>query len=503
MRLTHNPQRQLGQIDIASITFNARSRDELPQVLKGLQYIYTNEPVRDAVFACLEKHIAVKQSKTNGRPGMELWNILVIGVLRLDLNWDYDRLEDEVNNHQKIRQMLGHSDFGDETVYALQTLKDNVSLLTPELLDEINQIVVEAGQAAVKKKDVSEVLRGRCDSFVVKTNVHYPTDINLLWDALRKMLQGIASLCDNLTVEGYRQSKHTLRQLKKALRECQQKKRSKAKTDTKKAAQAEAIITAHQTYIDAANVQINKVQNTLANLREEGLLTNITQVCAAATIDGWIEHAVRQINQTERRVIMGEIIPQNEKVFSIFEPHTEWVCKGKAGVPVELGLKVCIVEDQHQFILHHRVMEHKMDSDIAVSIVCEAKERFTRLNLVSFDKGFHSPDNHIGLGELLAMVVLPRKGKLSKANQAIESSDEFRRTRHQHSAVESAINALQVHGLDRCPDKGLHAFKRYISLAVLARNFQTLGVIIIKQEKQRKERQQRYFARDGLNKLVV
>jgi len=61
-------------------------------------------------------------------------------------------------------------------------LKDNVRLLAPELLDEINQIVITSGHAVLKKKE-NEVLRGRCDSFVVKTNVHYPTDINILFDA--------------------------------------------------------------------------------------------------------------------------------------------------------------------------------------------------------------------------------------------------------------------------------------------------------------------------------
>jgi len=254
--------------------------------------------------------------------------------LRLDLNWDYDRLQDELNNHKKIRQMLGHSDFSDETRYALQTLKDNVSLLTPELLQEINQIVVAEGHVVAKKKD-DEVLRGRCDSFVVETNVHYPTDINLLWDALRKMLQETARLCNSLDIEGYRQSKYTLRQLKKVMRECQKKKRSKAKTKTKKAVKAQAIVMAHQKYIDAAQTQVKKVQATLVELKEQALLVQLTQTCTATVIEGWVKHAVRQIEQIKRRVIQGETLSQSEKVFSIFEPHTEWISKGKAGVPFE------------------------------------------------------------------------------------------------------------------------------------------------------------------------
>ena len=83
---------------------------------------------------------------------MDLWKILVFGVLRLNLNWDYDRLHDEVNNHQRIRQMVGRSVFCDEYEYKLQTLRDNISLFTPEILDRINVVVVQAGHNLVKKR---------------------------------------------------------------------------------------------------------------------------------------------------------------------------------------------------------------------------------------------------------------------------------------------------------------------------------------------------------------
>ena len=138
------------------------------------------------MFELLTSQIAPKVNKDNGRPGMTLWSMLVCGVVRLNLNIDYDRLQELVNHHDTPRQMLGHGEF-DKAPYAFQTLEDNVMLLTPELLERINQIVVPAGHALLKKKE-NEALRGRCDSFVVETNVHYPTDINLLYDAMRKVI---------------------------------------------------------------------------------------------------------------------------------------------------------------------------------------------------------------------------------------------------------------------------------------------------------------------------
>ena len=204
-----------------------------------------------------------------------------------------------------------------------------------------------------------------------------------------------------------------------------------------------------------------------------------------------MNHATRQIDQIERRVVHGEVIPHAEKVFSIFEPHTEWISKGKAGVPVQLGVRVCILEDQHQFILHHRVMQKEVDNTVTIPMVDDCQKMFPQLKVVSYDKGFHSPENQEQLLKRLDVVALPRKGKLCQANKAIESTEEFRYARKKHSAVESAINALEVHGLDYCPDHGIDGFKRYIALAVVAGNIHRIGDILHKREQKELQRQAR------------
>jgi transposase, IS5 family len=492
MRIVKNPQMQIGEIDISEIQFDPKSRDDIPQILKGLQYIYLNIPIRKQIFELLEKNISPETDKKNGRPGMELWKIFVMGVLRLNLNWDYDRLHEQVNQHRTIREMLGHSVIFDDPPYHLQTIKDNVSLLTPELLNEINKVVVSAGHVLVKKKENDE-LRGRCDSFVVETNVHYPTDINLLWDAMRKVITLTTDVADSIGESVWRQSAYNLRSVKRLMRSAQNKKRSGRKNNAQKNKNEEVIKKAHEKYISVAQGYIVKAQKTI----EEAKIGRSDDIMKAklAEIDGFIKHAERQIDQIRRRVILGEKIPHNEKVFSIFQPHTEWVSKGKAGVPFELGLKVCIIEDQYQFILYHQVMEKTADDQVAISIVNETKKYFPDLKQASFDKGFHSPDNQKVLSEQLEFLVLPRKGKQTIAVKEIESTPRFKKARQQHSAVESAINALEVHGLDRCPDNGIDGFKRYISLAVLARNIQQIGVILKKREEDRALKRKRYDIR--------
>ncbi|MCU7902330.1 MAG: transposase, partial [Candidatus Thiodiazotropha sp. (ex Lucinoma aequizonata)] len=199
-------------------------------------------------------------------------------------------------------------------------------------------------------------------------------------------------------------------------------------------------------------------------------------------------HTLRQIEQIDRRVLRGERIPHEAKVFFIFELHTEWICKGKAGVPVELGLRVNVVEDRDRFILHHQVMEKTTDDQVAVAMVDEIKQRYSTLRAISMDKGFHSPANQQALKERLECVVLPKKGRRSQVDQARESELEFVRLRKEHSAVESAINALEHHGLDKCPDHGIDGFKRYIALAVVARNIQRLGAVLRQQEQEKEQR---------------
>ncbi len=417
---------------------------------------------------------------------MDLWKILVLGTLRLNCNWDFDKVHEMANNHTNLRQMLGHSKTDFDSLYALQTIRDNIALLTPQILDEINQVVIKAGHSIIMTKKDQD-LKGSCDSFVVETDVHYPTDTNLLFDAVRKMIFLIAIICSETGITEWRQSHHNISKVKRMLRGIQKLKRSTSKDEDKKEQRDQFITKAHQNYIDICQGFISKAKETIRLLRELGFLSMIQEL-RLTTIAEYIRHAERQIDQIRRRVVLDEKIPHEEKVFSIFQPHTEWISKGKAGVPQELGLKVCVLNDQYGFILHHQVVEQQTDEKVAVAMAQSTKERFTNLVGCSFDKGFYSPTNKMDLGKILDYVILPKKGRLSAKDKEIEHSEEFIKSRRKHSAVESSINALENHGLDRCLDHGLHGFKRYVALSVLARNIQILGHLLQQKERKRSRR---------------
>ena len=146
---TRNPIEDT-QVDRIELELN--SRDDIPQVLRGLQYIFLNPTLLQEALTVLDGLFPEAVDLDHGRPGMDRWSIFVMGVLRLNLNCDDDRPHNLVNNHRTVRRILGHGLVDDRKRDYLQTLEDNVSLLTPDLLDRLNQVVVQAGHELIKKK---------------------------------------------------------------------------------------------------------------------------------------------------------------------------------------------------------------------------------------------------------------------------------------------------------------------------------------------------------------
>ncbi len=458
MRHVRNPQMELGEIGIENIRINLKSRDDIPALLLGLQHLYSDEETRSRLFALLEEHMLPGVDRTVGRPGMELWRILVMGVVMQGSGCDFDRLHELVNEHNTLRQFLGHADIWDKRKYEYQTVVDNVCLVRPELLAEVGQLIVESGHAVARKKP-GERLRGRCDSFVVETDVHYPTDVNLLWDAIRCLVRETGRAASEHGVVGWRQWRHLTKSVKMLFNRVRSTRRARLE-------HVEA-------YLECCRDLVERAQATLLELA----LRSATP-WKLMNIEYYLGHAVRQIDHVERRLLKGETIPQDEKVFSIFESHTRWISKGKAGTPVELGVPVCVLEDNHGFILHHEVMWQGSDVDYAQPMIRETQARFPELRWCSFDRGFHSPENRLVLDELLDHNVLPRKGYLSKAGRAREQDPVFVAMRRQHPAIESAINNLEHRGLDRVRAFGADGFARVVALSIVAFNIHRIGLLL-------------------------
>ena len=415
-----------------------------------------------------------------GRPGMDLWKILVIGTIKLNCNWSYDKLQNIVNNHKTIREMLGHGMIDDNYFYPLQTLRDNISLLNKELIDKINNIVVTWTQNYICKANNSS-LTTSVDSFVVETNVSFPTDIKLLFYSAGKMLKLTASLSETIGLSYWRQWKKTLKTTKSKYNKVRRLHYRASKNQASNAQKEALLLESYENYIKYVEEYLIRASGTLDYALDLGCYPK----SKLDEIEKYINYCELFINQIIRRKFNGETIPNNEKIISIFKEYTEWIEKGKEKVRQELGKQVCIIKDQYGLILNHQVMDHVKDSQIAIPFLKETKSLYNNIKSCSFDKGFWSLKNKNELNKLVDILVLPKRGRLSKEDIARERSKWFKSNKRKHSAVESSINALEKHGLDSCPLYGYQAFCNYVSLAVLSRNIQLLGSILRKQHLRR------------------
>jgi hypothetical protein len=184
-----------------------------------------------------------------------------------------------------------------------------------------------------------------------------------------------------------------------------------------------------------------------------------------------------------------ETIPSHEKLFSLFGPHTEWIQKGKQRPNVELGHRLLIATDQNQLIQDYRVLMQEAEVDQSIPVAERLLGRYGAASVasLSFDKGFTREADRQLLGLYIPEVVMPKRGQKNAAETERESGKQFVALRKQHSAVESEINSLEQHGLNRCLDVGIGGYLRYAGLGVMSYNLHVIGRELLARERARSE----------------
>jgi hypothetical protein len=479
MRQAFNSRPELTITPIEKILLPLDSRDELPPILAGLQWLWMHPSLKPEVLRLLQQKVLADKQLT-GRPGMDLWQILVLGVVRLGLDANYDRLEDLANHHTLLRQMLGlpQCPLGEAAKrFHHQTLRDNVCLVDAPLLKQINALVAAAGREVFRSSpEPLAPLAIRVDTYVLETDVHFPTDLNLLFDAGRKCLDLIEKCRDQYGYElpGWRKLDDWRARLKAAERVASKAAFGGGKDKEKR--------------VRAAVGDYVAVGRELACKVTASLLSLCDQPVDAADWDG-LAYFEQMLNKhlalVDRRLLQGQDIPNAEKVFSLFEPHTEWITKGKLHPPVELGHRLLVATDQHSLIQDYDVLVAEVDVNQSVPVASRLLGRYGEGGLASitFDKGFTRSEDRELLRLYIPQVVMPKRGKKSAAEAAAESTRQFIALRRQHSAVESDIAALEHHGLNRCLDVGLEGYRRYVGYGVLSFNLHQIGRRLLAQKR--------------------
>jgi hypothetical protein len=470
MRNRFEQQYEIGLKLISETRFPVKSRDEFPALVLALVELFNTPEYNDKIFNILSEKIN-KNIKKTGRPGMHLWQIFVLAQTRLVLNTNYDRLHAMANSDSIFRQLLGiERESGYEyEQFSMQSIKDNVSLLDEATLKSINIEIVSFGHKVFKKK-AEEALSLKTDSFVVETNVHFPTDYNLLWDSARKSLDIIDLYkSKNKNTEDWRKSNDWRKSMKTLSRSL-----GKACSLTGKNKDNNVNI-ACKNYLDKSNALLLKLKKSITDFA----YNDIKDLGLVISLEHFTNLLEKHIDLVDRRLIKGEQIPHQEKLFSIFETYTEWISKGKINKKVELGKLLSITTDQYNLIIDYYIHDKITDSEIVTEIADRIINTW-KISTWSFDKGYWNKDNKKLLENEVGKVIMPKKGKPNKAETQEEHEPEFKKFRRKHSAVESNINELEHRGLDRCPDKSYNSFKRYVGIAVAGYNLHKIGKELLK-----------------------
>lgn len=473
MRSAYSSQLRLDCLPIGQLQLNLNCRDEIIPILEALKHVFCQSELRDQLIELVANDVNESTRDDVGREGFDYWQIIVLAVVRLGCNIDYDRLQDLCENHRALGCLLCVGEW-DETNFAARRIRDTLCLLKPATIEKMNHIVVAYGQ----RLHENAAQKVRADSFVVETDIHYPTESSLIWDGLRKLIPICVALAPLLGETGWRQARHLKKKAKRLAREVGRISASKSPRVTATLNVAYAKLLDHAgNILQRARTLENKAQNVSSNIH-----ATCEMVLLSSQLTHWIKLTAQVCNTAYRRTQLGEKVENDEKLFSLFETHTQLYRRGKAGQPNQFGRLALIYEDGAGFISHYHLMARNATDE---SVVCEqtriAQQRHNgSIQDASFDRGFYSPENERELQKIIDVPCLPPSHRNHYAERMKNASVRFRNSRQSHPGVESAIGALQNgNGLKRCRDKSEKGFERYLGLAILGRNLQVLGKLLI------------------------
>jgi transposase, IS5 family len=477
MRVAFDPQLRFDSPPIAGVRLNIHCRDEIIPILRSLPPIYTQSQLRDQLLEAVAQDVNAATRPDYGRPGIDCWSLLVLAAVRPGCNLNYDRLQDLAEEHRSLRLIMGVGG-GDQSIsFDRRCLRDNITLLSPDTLERLNHRIVAEGHRLVP--DAARTVRR--DSFVVAADIHSPTDPRLIGDGLRVIIRTSRRLAALLGRPGWRQHDHLHRVVKKPLRPINRIVATKGPNSRKRLQmayqgllnEADRIIARAGELLDPAliSIGVNPTAKGVERLRTKLLdFVNLT---------------IPARDQGHRRVLAGETVPAGEKLFSLFEPETRLIIRGKVPQPVEFGHRVLIVEDGVGFVCHSAVLSRGADDrEVVVKEMTTWQQRLDgQIRRASVDRGFHSPGNQAELANLVAQPCLPVMGHVQSQRQEREATVEFREPRRRPAGVESAIGALQSgNGQKRCRDHTFGGSCRSVGLGVLGRNLQVPGKLPISGE---------------------
>lgn len=432
--------------------------------LRALDRLLDDDALVRAVKADLARRYP--HTMTRGRHSTPVEVLLRMLVVKRLYGWSYEETEAFVADSLVLRQFC--------RVY-LQAVPDDTTLLRwarligPETLERLNARVVDLAGSL----HVTRGRRLRVDSTVVETTIHHPTDSRIVGDGVRvlgrllRRAKAVLGETATLGKDAFRSHGRTVRRLTQELHRVARRKGEEA-AEALQAAYAKLLHVARQTCRQA-----ERVQETLHEHTTAGGQRLIDQLAHVLPLVG------QAIRQAERRVLHGDVVPAQEKLLSLFEPHTQVIQRHKPGKVVEFGRKLLLDEVEGGIISRYHLLDDGgLDHPHLPASLAAHQQRFGRLPcLLAGDRGLYSAENERLATEAgVKRIVLPKVGRISAERCQKEHSRWFRRGFRFRAGIEGRISVLRRRfGLRRCPDHGLDGMRRYVGWGILAHNLRQIA----------------------------
>jgi len=434
---------------------------ELSSELKKIDAYLEDEQLYRLIRDDLSKRYP-KTTET-GRRSTPVEVVLRMLVVRRLYGYSYAETERVVRDSLSLRQFcrVYLNDVPDE-----KTLIRWANVIQAKTLEKFNERIM---QLAVERK-VTKGRKLRTDGTVVESNIRAPSDSRLLADGVRVLARTVVrarALLQQKVQEPFEDFTQEAKQRARQIGETLRKKTEAAKTAGRQHYQ-ELLEMTRKTIESARHVQkrLHQPRDQKAKRLEQILET-------------FLPRTEQVIDQTTRRILRGEQVPASEKIVSLFEAHSDIICRGKESRPVEYGHKIWLNEVEGGLVSHYRILDGNPSDEEQwkPSLQAHLKTFHQPPQQASGDRGLYSEPNEQLAHDLgVKKVILPQPGYRSTARLKHEHKAWFVKGRHWHAGVEGRISVLKrAHDLGRCLAHGLTRFHCWVGWSVIAGNLAVLG----------------------------
>jgi len=426
--------------------------------LEGISNILDENPIiYDMVLQDLTHGLT---NKNTGAQGMTAEQVVRAAIIKQREGFSYKQLAFYIIDSRCYRNFcrIGVTQKG----FKKSALCKNIKAISFETWEAINRILVAYGQ----DKKIEKGRESRIDCTVVHSNIHAPTDSSLLWDSVRvltRMLHKTKQIFSDLDISFHDHTKRAKRRTMGVLNAKNNKIREKHYIDLLKVAgktllYSKSALSMLENYLCPDPIKTLQAQSLAKDFK------NIIGLTA------------KVIDQTQRRILNDENVPASEKVFSIFEPHTDIIIKDKR--ETFYGHKICLSGGNSNLITDCLIADgNPADTSLTDEMLDRQKEIYNRYPLkVALDGGFASKENlKSAKGKGIKDVCFAKKRGL-EVKDMCRSEYVYNRLRRFRAGIESGVSWLKrCFGLDRCTWKSLDSFKSYVWASIVSANLLTLA----------------------------